>query len=121
MIFYLPHNDNILKIVFILSISEFIGLKAVGATAVARDKVDTVGRRRSFIRRHLFAPAGAKNNWDWSAAPRAHPGQRGHWTKSGSVTLLRRASTALPKSGPRPPPSPPTGGGSDRGRAHVPP
>ncbi len=45
-------------------IGDVEGLKAVGATAVARDKVDTVGRWRSFIRRHLFAPAGAKNNWD---------------------------------------------------------
>ncbi len=52
----------------------FVRLKAVGATAVARDKVATVGRRRSFIRRHLFVPAGANNNWAWSAAPREHPG-----------------------------------------------
>jgi hypothetical protein len=68
-------------------------------------------RQSSFIRRHLFAPAGAQNNWDWDAAPRARPGQREHRTKSGFAALLHRASTSLPKSGPRPPPSPPNGGG----------
>ncbi len=57
------------------------GLNPLGATAFAGDKVDTVSQRGSFIRRHLFA--GAKNNWDWNAAPRAHPGQREHRTKSG--------------------------------------
>jgi hypothetical protein len=52
---------------------------------------------------NLFAPAGAKNYWDWSAAPRAHPGQREHGTTSRSVTHLHRANTSLARREPRPP------------------
>ncbi len=40
-------------------------------------------------------PIWGENNWDWSAAPRAHPGQREHRTKSGFAALQRRAGTVI--------------------------
>ena len=103
-------------------ITELDGLKAVGATTVARDKVGTVGRRRGFIRRHLFVPSGAitigigvphheriRDSESTGPSPASPP------FSAGPARCFPRADHVPPR------PPPPSGGGSDGERSRVPP
>ncbi len=91
----------------------------VGASAIARDN-NTVSRRGSFIRRHLFIPAGMIT----IGIGMLH---REHIRSNDSIGAGPTPSPSAPsqhvacREGSSSPPIPPHRGGSDRGRSTRPP